>query len=385
MTERFDIAVVGAGCFGAWCAWHLTRAGARVVLLDAYGAGNTRASSGGETRIIRMGYGADEVYTRSSIRSLELWKSLFREADEALFRPTGVLWLAPPDHRPTLDTVATLARLGVAHEVIGPEDLRRRYPQMALEEGTWGLLEPRSGVLMARRAVQAVVADAVRRGCELRRARALPLAPRGGTVLERLPTENGELVVADRFVFACGPWLPKVLPDVLRDRIFPTRQEVFFFGTPAGDLRFSPEALPTWIDFGMHEAYGMPDLDGRGFKVAPDRHGPPFDPDDDDRLVPAPSVSRLREFLSRRFPALARAPLLETRVCQYENTSSGDFVVDRHPALENAWIVGGGSGHGFKHGPAVGAQLAEQLLGSGPAEPRYALASKDTQQKRVVF
>lgn len=385
MTRHFDVAVVGAGCFGAWCAWHLTRLGLSVVLLDAYGPGNTRASSGGETRIIRMGYGADEVYTRSSIRSLELWQSLFRESEEALFRPTGVLWLAPPDHRPTLDTVATLARLGVAHEVIAPVDLRRRYPQMALEEGTWGLLEPRSGVLMARRAVQAVVDDAVRRGCDLRRAKALPLAPRGATKLDKLDSENGEPVAADSFVFACGPWLPKVLPDVLHDRIFPTRQEVFFFGTPAGDHRFSPEALPTWIDFGMNEAYGMPDLDGRGFKVAPDRHGPPFDPETGDRLVSAPSVSRMREFLSLRFPALAQAPLLETRVCQYENTSSGDFVVDRHPALENGWIVGGGSGHGFKHGPAVGAQLAAQLLGSGPAEARYALSSKDSEQKRVVF
>jgi monomeric sarcosine oxidase len=384
MTTRYDVAVVGAGCFGAWCAWHLTRRRRRVLLLDAYGPGNNRSSSGGETRIIRMGYGADEVYTRSSIRSLELWQSLFRKVDASLFHETGVLWLAPPDHGPTLDTVGTLARLGVAHEVLEPADLRQRYSQMALEEETWGLLEPQSGVLMARRAVEAVVDDALRRGCELGRGAALPPAA-PGTRLGRLLTENGDAVVAETFVFACGPWLPKVLPEVLGNRIFPTRQEVFFFGTPAGDRRFSPEALPTWIDFGINEAYGMPDLDGRGFKVAPDRHGPPFDPDTGDRLVGAESVRRMREFLEHRFPALAHAPLLETRVCQYENTSSGDFVVDRHPALENVWIVGGGSGHGFKHGPAVGEELAGRILEGLPGEPRYALAAKDGQQKRVVF
>jgi sarcosine oxidase len=384
MTVRYEVAVVGAGCFGAWCAWHLTRRRRRVLLLDAYGPGNNRSSSGGETRIIRMGYGADEVYTRSSIRSLELWQSLFREIDASLFRETGVLWLAPPDHGPTLDTAGTLARLGVAHEVLEPADLRRRYSQMALEEETWGLLEPQSGVLMARRAVQAVVDDAVRRGCELRHVAALPLAAPGAR-LDRLSTESGEEVLADIFVLACGPWLPKVLPEVLGDRIFPTRQEVFFFGTPAGDRRFSPEALPTWIDFGINEAYGVPDLDGRGFKVAPDRHGPPFDPDSADRLVPAESVSRVREFLRRRFPGLADAPLLETRVCQYENTSSGDFVIDRHPTFENVWIVGGGSGHGFKHGPAVGEELAGQILEGAPPEPRYTLSSKDGLQKRVVF
>jgi monomeric sarcosine oxidase len=385
MSRRYDVAVVGAGCFGAWCAWHLTRAGRRVVLLDAYGPGNTRSSSGGETRIIRMGYGADEIYTLSSVRSLELWRSVFRETEESLFRPTGVLWLAPKGHTPTLETVAALARLGVAHEVVEPEELRARYPQMRLEEGTWGLVEPHSGVLMARRAVQVVADDAVRRGCELRRAAVLPLDAPGTPHLDRLAVDNGPPVEAESFVFACGPWLPKVLPDVLGGLIFPTRQEVFFFGTPAGDRRFSPEELPTWIDFGIHEAYGMPDLDGRGFKVALDRHGPPFDPDHGDRLVPAESVVQVRAFLERRFPALADAPLLETRVCQYENTSSGDFVIDRHPVCQNVWIAGGGSGHGFKHGPAVGEHLAARLLESAPAEPRYALASKSDQQRRVVF
>ncbi len=385
MNGRYDVAVVGAGCFGAWCAWHLTRAGQRVVLLDAYGPGNTRSSSGGETRIIRMGYGADEIYTRSSIRSLELWRSVFRETDEPLFRPTGVLWLAPPGHAPTKGTVAVLARLGVVHEVLEPKELHARYPQMTLEEGTWGLVEPHSGVLMARRAVQVVADDAVRRGCELRRASVLPLDARGTKHLDRLAVDDGPPIEADSFVFACGPWLPKVLPDVLGGLIFPTRQEVFFFGTAAGDRRFSPEELPTWIDFGIHEAYGMPDLDGRGFKVALDRHGPPFDPDHGDRLVPAESVALARAFLGRRFPALAEAPLLETRVCQYENTSSGDFVIDRHPACDNVWIAGGGSGHGFKHGPAVGEHLRARLLESAPAEPRYALSSKSDEQRRVVF
>ena len=385
MTERYDVAVVGAGCFGAWCAWHLTRRRRRVLLLDAYGPGNNRSSSGGETRIVRLGYGADEVYTRSSIRSLELWQAIFRETEPSLFRGTGVLWLAPPDHGPILDTVSTLARLGVALEVLEHADLRRRYPQVGLEDGTWGLLEPESGVLMARRAVQTVVDDAVRRGCVLRRGAVRPVADSGTPRLEGLSTEEGDPVVADRFVLACGPWLPKVLPHVLGQRIFPSRQEVFFFGTPSGDRRFGPEALPAWIDFGLNEAYGIPDLDGRGFKIAPDRHGPPFDPDHGDRLVSAESVTRVREFLRQRFPDLADAPLIETRVCQYENSSSGDFLIDRHPSLDNVWIVGGGSGHGFKHGPSVGEYLADRALEGGAVEPRFTLSLKGTEQKRTVF
>jgi glycine/D-amino acid oxidase-like deaminating enzyme len=295
------------------------------------------------------------------------------------------LWLAPPDHALTLDTRATLQRLGVAHEMLSPGDLRERYPQIAFGDGTWGLLEPESGVLMARRAVQAVVNDAVGRGCALHRAAAAPLASEPAGRLDRIRIEPGEAVGADAFVFAGGPWLPRLVPDVLGSRIFPTRQEVFFFGTPAGDPRFGPEALPAWIDFGRDQVYGLPDLDGRGFKVAPDRHGPPFDPDGSDRTVSRESVEEVRRFLAARFPALARAPLVETRVCQYENTSSGDFLVDRHPSLENVWLVGGGSGHGFKHGPAVGEYLAGRVLHGGAAEPRYALAAKREEQNRAVF
>jgi sarcosine oxidase len=385
VTLTADVVVLGAGTFGAWSAWHLTRAGHRVVLLDPHGPGNARASSGGETRIIRMGYGADEAYTRFAQRSLDLWRGLFSDTGHALFHRTGVLWLAPEGHPATRDTVTTLGRLGVPHELLGPDDLARRYPQISFEEGMTGLVEPESGALMARRAIEAVVEDAVRQGCEYRLDGAVPLTGAASGHLHELRTLRAETCAADVFIFAAGPWLPKVLPDVVGERIFPTRQEVFFFGTPAGDPRFSPPACPTWIDFGRHEAYGMPDLDGRGFKVGLDRHGPPFDPDTGDRLPSAEGLARARACLAGRFPALTQAPLLEARVCQYENTSNGDFIVDRHPAFDNVWIVGGGSGHGFKHGPAVGEYCAGRIFGDRPEEPRFALSPKKTEQNRTVF
>ena len=185
-------------------------------------------------------------------------------------------------------------------------------------------------------------------------------------------------------VFVCGPWLPRLFPEVLGDRIVPTRQEVFFFGPPAGEGGFAPPRMPAWIDFG-EEVYGLPDLEGRGFKVAPDRHGPPFDPDSGERVVAAESVDRIRAFLARRFPALARAPLLETRVCQYENTSNGDFLIDRHPDRKDVWLVGGGSGHGFKHGPAVGRHVADRIARGAPGEPRFSLTSKKAERRRQVY
>jgi len=377
-AKTWDVAIVGAGCFGAWAAWQLRQDGLSVVLLDQYGPGNARSTSGGESRIIRMGYGPDELYTRLALGSLAAWQRLAEETREPLFHRTGVLWLARIGDRYATDTFATLARLGVRHERLAADDLRQRYPQFALGDDVWGMIELASGVLMARRAVQAVVREAVRAGVEYRTAAVAP--PVGPSV----HTSDGAEIHAGTFVFAGGPWLPKLFPDLLGTRIFCTRQEVFFFGPPPGDERFASPRMPAWIDFG-EEIYGVPDLERRGFKLAPDRHGEPIDPDTGDRLVSTESVTRMRAFLAHRFPALAEAPLLETRVCQYENTSNGDFLIDRHPEAENVWLVGGGSGHGFKHGPAVGAYLAERILRGGPGEPRFGLAAKQTVQKRAVY
>lgn len=382
MSKTYDAVVVGAGVFGAWTAWYLLRAGHSVLLVDKYGPASARASSGGETRVIRMAYGPDEIYTRMSQQALLDWKDFFaRIATPGLFRDTGVLWLAAAEDASAAKSVAVLARNGIRYQVLDHEALAQRYPQIVIPPGGWAIFEPDSGALFARRAVQAVVEDNLRAGAEL--CIAAVSAPTGDTHLAEIRTDAGEAIRADRFVFACGPWLGSVLPDVLGGRIFPTRQEVFYFGSAPGDRRFSSPALPTWLDFGC-DYYGIPDLDGRGFKLAHDTHGEAFDPDTSERLPSPARVAHAREFLARRFPALAAAPLLAAEVCQYENTWNGDFVIDRHPAFDNVWIAGGGSGHGFKHGPAVGAHLVERMLNNAPAEPRFSLATKQDVQKREV-
>jgi sarcosine oxidase len=380
--EHYEVAVIGAGVFGAWTAWHLRRAGKHVLLVDKYGPANAIASSSGETRVIRMAYGPDDIYTQMSQRSLLQWQQLFRDTGRPeLFRQTGVLWLLPEGSEVGAQSLAALTRHGVAHERIDAAALAARYPQLSVPADGWAILEPGSGGLLARRAVHAVVKDALRSGVDFRLADIV--TPRGSGRLDTVTSTTGSVVTADSFVFACGPWLGAVLPDALGRRIFPTRQEVFYFGTPEGDDRFDANSFPIWLDFDR-DFYGFPDVDGRGFKVAHDSHGDPIDPD---RAVRTPTPSRIadaRTFLARRFPALADAPLLSAEVCQYENTCNGDFVIDRHPGFDNVWIAGGGSGHGFKHGPAVGEYAAQCVLGSAAAEPRFSLISKSTAQKREV-
>ncbi len=381
-ATRYDTAVIGAGVFGAWIAWHLASAGERVLLVDQYGAANSRASSGGETRVIRMAYGPDVVYTRMAQNSLQQWQALFAATGRPeLFQRTGVLWMARRGNDSTEQSLGVLSDAAVEHQVLDAAELRRRYPQISVPDDGWAIFEPASGGLLARRAVQAVVADACRKGVVLQQQ---CIAPVGGIGrLATLRTVDGRAIHADRHVLACGPWLGKLLPELLGRRIFPTRQEVCYFGVPAGETRFAAPQMPTWMDFDR-EWYGLPDIEGRGFKLACDVHGSAIDPDGAERVPSAEAIAAARAFMATRFPALADAPLIAAEVCQYENTSNGDFLIDRHPDFDNLWIAGGGSGHGFKHGPAVGEYLAGVLGGATSAEPRFSIAGKQTTQRREV-
>jgi glycine/D-amino acid oxidase-like deaminating enzyme len=377
----YDVAVIGAGVFGVWTAYQLQRQGASVLLLDAYGPGNSRASSGGESRIMRLGYGPDQIYTRSAQRSLQLWQEFFGHFNSPtpLFHKTGVLWLAREHDAYCEAALKNLQAAGARCERLTQDDLRGRYPQLNFDTVDWAILEADAGVLMARRAVQAVALTARANGLDyLEEAIAPPVTS------SDVKTTSGTQIDAKHFVFACGPWLPKLFPDLLRDLIHVTRQEIFFLGTPAGDELFKPPKLPVWIDFN-DLVYALPNLDGRGFKIAIDAHGPEFDPDHGERVVSAESTRAIHEYVARRMPLLANAPVMETRVCQYENTSNGDFLIDRHPTLENVWLVGGGSGHGFKHGPAVAEYVAAMISGNNDPEPRFSLATKEKVQQRKVY
>jgi sarcosine oxidase len=382
--SEWDTIVVGAGVFGAWTAWHLRRLGQRVLLLDASGPANARASSGGESRMTRTIYGADDVYTRMAWDSLEDWRWLSTRSGLPIFHPIGVLMFFGTREPFAVQSIEAHRRLGLRLDVLDRAELQRRYPQVSWSDVELGLFEPELGALMARRAVQTLVGEFQAAGGEYRLAAVR--APGDGATLSGIVTSAGETLRAERYVFACGPWLPKILPQLLGTRIFPTRQEVFFFAPENGDDRFEPQHLPGWADFNEGDIYyGFPDLESRGFKIAHDRHGESFDPDSGGRQTSAAGLEEIRAYLARRFPALATRPLVESRVCQYENSSNGDFLIDHHPQWSNAVLVGAGSGHGFKHGPGVGRYAADLAMGRLPKpEPRFSLASKADVQHREV-
>ena len=354
------VIVVGAGAFGGWTALHLLRRGARVTLLEAWGPGNGLASSGGETRVIRATYGPDRIYVELVARAFELWKEHERRTGRRLLYPVGVLWLVSPDDAYERAALPIVRAAGLAIDEWTVAGAAERYPQINFQDVSWVIHEPDSGYLTARLACETVLDAFVAEGGEYRQS-AARVDESGGEV-RGVTLDDGSNLTADRYVFACGPWLATVLPNAIGARIRPTRQEVFYFGTPAGDPRFEEDRLPVWIDNGSPLFYGIPGNGSRGFKLADDTRGPDFDPTTGDRTPSAEGVRAARAYLARRFPALANAPLLTGRVCQYENSPDGHYIVDRLPSAPNAWVVGGGSGHGFKVGPALGEMVSGLVL-----------------------
>ena len=377
-----QVVVVGAGVFGTWTAHHLLAAGSDVTLIDAYGPANPRASSGDQSRILRCGYGADEIYSDFARRSVEQWRALQERAGVPIWHPCGVLLLADAGDPYAIATRKTLDDGGYAVDMLEPGRLQERYPHLEAGDVSMALLEPECGVLMARRAVRTLASELVRRGARLARGKALVSRTSGR--LRSIGLTGGGEIDGDAFVFACGPWLPFVLAASLAGRIRPTRQTVVYFGTPAGDDRFGHEHTPAWIDRPAG-IYGIPELEDAGLKVGIDEHGPPIDPDTDDRTPAPDAIARARAWVERRFPAMTGAPVIGTRICQYENTSNGDLLIDRHPDYDNVWVVGGGSGHGFKHGPVVGQLAASLVLTGEHTHPRFTFESKGTHAARSVF
>jgi glycine/D-amino acid oxidase-like deaminating enzyme len=382
LKSKPHVTVIGAGSFGGWTALHLVERGARVTLIDAWGPGNSRSSSGGETRVMRGTYGPDQPYTELAARSLRLWAKYERKWKRQFLHRTGVLWMASArDDAFERGSIEMLRAAKIKYQELSASQLRKRWPQINFEAIEWGIFEPECGYLDARLSCAAVVDAFVAAGGRYRQVAITPdnleltFNQQSTSKNQRLlPLSDDSHLKADLLVFACGPWLGRLFPKAIGSLIKSTKQDVFFFGAPPGDTRFHDPNIPVWADHRDHFYYGIPGSDRRGFKIADDTRGPEFDPTSGERVISPETLKDVRDYVAFRFPALKDAPLLETRVCQYEQTPDSHFIVDRHPANENVWLLGGGSGHGFKHGPAIGEMMADVVLNDRQPEPIWRLS-----------
>jgi glycine/D-amino acid oxidase-like deaminating enzyme len=355
--------IAGAGVFGASLAHRLTRAGWDVTIVDPYPPGHVRAASGHETRLIRFAHGTDRWYVRSARRARDLWRELEGETGRSLLVECGIAWFARRDDGWEAHSEEALRTEGVPVSRLTTDEAAAFFPSFDGEGLSFVLYEPEAGVLRARNAVRALIDVTLGAGARLVAGAA---RPEGNAV-----RVNGERLEADRIVWACGAWLPSLFPDLVRIRV--TKQDVFHFGN---DVSWGSPPVPAWVDYDA-AVYGTGDVDGFGVKVAPDREGPPFDPDMDARSASPENERAARAYIATRFPELADAPLVGARTCPYALTPDTHFLIAGHPDHEQVWLLGGGSGHGFKHGPALAEYVLEILEGRTEPDPRFALGERE--------
>lgn len=367
------IAVIGAGAFGGWTALHLLRKGYSVTLIDAWGPGNSRSSSGDETRVIRSTYGANEFYFDLTVRALHLWKEHEQQWKKKVFQNKGVLWLCYQERTPVVDDSIPFAeKHQMPYEKLTLTELQNRFPLINTANLHHAFYDPFGGCLRAREACQLVHKTVVEEGGKYIQAMAEPGKIENGR-LTGIQLSNKKSLVADAYIFACGSWLGKLFPAVLEHTITCTKQEVYYFGSPSEHAQ-TLDSMPVWVDVdGEDFYYGIPGNQHRGFKIGVDKRGEKFDPTHGERTANPDVLARARKFIAHRFPVLANAPLVESRVCPYENSTDGNFIFDHHPEASNIFFMGGGSGHGFKHGPAFGELVAAILAGEKPIHPNLLL------------
>jgi N-methyl-L-tryptophan oxidase len=364
-----DAVVVGAGVAGASTALALRRRGLSVTLVDMREPGHARAASAGDHRILRASHGSDELYTRWSREARLRWLELGAEVGQELFVQAGAVMLARAGHTGWEDASRqTLSRLGVPSFVANVDELRLRLPRVDPRGLAYGLWEPESGFVYARRATQATVRLFMELGGVLRRGV-------GGTDEHERPLVDGRPIGAEIVVFACGAWMGGLFPRSLGRLVEIVRQDVMMVEPPPGSSDYDCESFPAWIDHG-YPAYGIPAAGGHGFKAVINWRGLTVDLDRDDRVIGQSSIARTRRYLAHRFPELARAPIVGQEVGQIANTTDTHFLIDRHPRHERLVLVAGDSGHLFKHGPVVGDHIAELAMGQIEIEPRFSLGDR---------
>ena len=424
-----DVVVIGAGIWGSFTAYHLRKSGAKVTLVDAYGPGNSRSTSGDESRGVRSSYGdrsgtQGELWMLWARESMQRWRAFDaewgRDLRLNLFHVTGDLIFREDWDNFQLRCKLWWDKHKIPYAILSPEDVRRSYPVISIDDISAILYEPDAGVVRARRAVHAVAAAFEKLGGQIVIGRASPSKVVNGR-LEEIKLDTGTTLRADTFVYAVGPWLGKTFPDLFAKKMRVPIGYVCYFGTPIGDYRFTYPNLPSFNFPGVTGWPALP-VDNRGFRVrgaeraptppqtvasagsnagatggasgssaaqnlnaaavdtgsnaanaggarqsgqAQQQDVPPQqqDPDTSDRWATQDRIDGSRRFVAHRFPLLKDAPIAQTHACHYEISSSGNFIVDRHPQMSNVWIAGGGNAEGFKFGPKIGDYVAQRVLG----------------------
>ncbi len=376
-SKNGKIVVVGAGAFGGWTALHLLRKGYSVTLLDQFGPGNNQSSSGGETRIIRAFYGSQQIYFDLALRAIQLWKENEPLMGQKILHQNGLLVFVTNSKDESIEAAIPMyKKAGLLLEKLTAVDAAKRWPQVNTSDLDHVMFDPVAGYLLARKGCNAVRDLFVKEGGKFIQQQVKEYAVKSGKC-NSVTLYDSTILEADEFVFACGPWLVRLFPEITA-RIKITRQPVFYFASPPGESDLMENKLPVWFNMdtkGIVNLYGIPGNEYRGFKAAPELTDVITDKFDTYHRYWKPEELKFtQDIVAGRFPKMAGRPLIEERVCQYTETPDSDFIFDRHPQVGNLWILGGGSGHGYKMGASLGELAAAIIAREKNIHPTFSLS-----------
>ncbi len=377
LQKKEKIIVVGAGAFGGWTALSLAQKGYDVTMIDQFGPGNSQSSSGGETRLIRAFY-EKQIYFDLTVRSMKLWREHEGITGRKFFYQNGLLLFNYKAITPETEKAGPMyQKAGLSLEKFSPGEAKKRWPQLNTDGLDHVIFDSQAGYLEARSGCMSVADRLIKEGGKFIQQNVTRFKETSGKV-SAVTLGDGQSIEADRFVFACGPWLIRLFPELTK-KLKVTRALVFFFASPSSNADLMENKLPTWMDRdldGPFRSFGVPGSAYRGFKVG---LTPPMNNnvndrfDTYDRSVTAEELKLAREVLAKRFNGMKDQPLIEQRVCQYTLTPDSDFILDTHPGLSNLWLLGGDSGHGYKLGPALGELAADVVTGAKSKVPDFEL------------
>ena len=356
-----NIVVIGSGIFGVSTAYKLLQSGQHVTLVDHLSISDDLKTSNGESRNIRFSHANDEFYSLLSWKAAGEWKKVEKLAGEKLFYDTGVAWFASDENGWESHSKKILNKLNIPCERLSPDDAKALFPSLNIDDLRFVLYESNGGALAAKRSLKALYKLCLYMKCDYLNGHA--------EIRDDDIYINNSQIDFDIAIWAVGPWMKHVFPFI--DMVKVTMQEVVFFDSPKD---WSVEKIPAFNDI-SNAFYGCGSLDGMGVKLGYDLKGKEFDITKDKRAYSDQSVEKCREYIAHRFPTLERAKINKIKTCQYTMTPDANWIIAPHPEHPRHWIIGAGSAHGFKHGPALGQYVTDTILNNKP-NPKFSLAMR---------
>src|SRR5262245_31560007 len=374
MQNNVDTLVLGLGAMGSAAIYQLAKRGHRVLGIDQFSPPHDYGSSHGETRIIRQAIGEGEQYVPLALRAYELWREIEREAGTELLIITGGLVLESQQSQTMMhgrrnflaQTTECARRFNIRHEILEPQEIRKRYPQFAVANEL-GYFEHETGYLRPEVCIQTQLHLAERRGAKLQtNEKVLTIKPHGSNKGVSVTTDRA-VYVADKLIIAAGSWVSQFL-ESSHARHFKVYRQVMFWFRIRDDLRsqFLPGEFPIfiWIFENARENffYGFPSLDGETIKIASEQYDRVTAPAQVNRQISDDEKQAMhKNYVLGRLPAITTT-CAEAVSCLYTTTPDSNFVIDFYPGHPQVIIASPCSGHGFKHSAAIGEVLAQFVI-----------------------